>query len=142
MLYLDTSLLVTALTTEPEGTRVSAWIRSSSNAAAGFAVSDWVVTEFSAALSRKLRAQQIDPVSRARALSLFAEFCTHQATVLAVEHEHFRAAASFADIFEAGIRAGDALHLAIARDHGATLCTLDRRLADAGPPLGVATMLV
>ena len=39
-------------------------------------------------------------------------------------------------------RAADALHLAICADHGATLCTLDRRLADAGPALGVKTTLL
>src|SRR5215510_8306714 len=31
-----------------------------------------------------------------------------------------------------GLRAGDALHLAICVDHGAALCTLDRRLSEAG----------
>ena len=41
-----------------------------------------------------------------------------------------------------GLRAGDALHLAICADHGATLCTLDRRLSEAGPALGVRTMLL
>jgi predicted nucleic acid-binding protein len=40
------------------------------------------------------------------------------------------------------LRAGDALHLAICVDHGATLCTLDRRLSDAGSVLGVKTMLL
>jgi len=40
------------------------------------------------------------------------------------------------------LRAGDALHLAICADHGATLCTLDRRLSEAGSTLGVKTMLL
>ena len=40
------------------------------------------------------------------------------------------------------MRAGDALHLAICADHGATLCTLDRRLAEAGPALGVKATLL
>jgi uncharacterized protein len=39
-----------------------------------------------------------------------------------------------------GLRVGDALHLAICADHGATLCTLDRGLGEAGPTLGVATI--
>ncbi|MBM3651066.1 MAG: type II toxin-antitoxin system VapC family toxin, partial [Alphaproteobacteria bacterium] len=38
--------------------------------------------------------------------------------------------------------AGDALHLATASDHGPTVHTLDRRLADAGPLLGVSTRLL
>jgi hypothetical protein len=40
------------------------------------------------------------------------------------------------------LRAGDALHLAICADHGATLCTLDRRLGDAASALGVKSMLI
>ena len=63
-------------------------------------------------------------------------------TVLPVSGAQFRTAARFADQHALGLRAGDALHLAICEDHGATLCTLDRRLGEAGPALGVkATML-
>jgi predicted nucleic acid-binding protein len=40
------------------------------------------------------------------------------------------------------LRAGDALHLAICATHGATLCTLDQRLSDAGSALGVEAMLL
>jgi predicted nucleic acid-binding protein len=52
---------------------------------------------------------------------------------------HFRAAAKFVDQHALGLRAGDALHLATAAEHGATVCTLDRCLAEAGPLLGVST---
>lgn len=140
MLYLDTSLLVTALTTEPEGARIETWIQSHS--ADDFLISAWVVTEFSAALSRKLRTQQIDPPQRGAAFALFSDFCASRATVLHVENEHFYAAARFADQHATGLRGGDALHLAIAFAHNATLCTLDRRLSDAGLALGVTTHLV
>ncbi len=51
----------------------------------------------------------------------------------------FQAAASFAGQHTFSLRSGDALHLAICAHHGATLCTLDDRLADAGAPLGIAT---
>jgi predicted nucleic acid-binding protein len=54
----------------------------------------------------------------------------------------FRTAARFADHYVLGLRAGDALHLAICSDHGATLCTLDRGLSEAGAALGVKTMLL
>jgi predicted nucleic acid-binding protein len=63
-------------------------------------------------------------------------------TILPVSGLKFRTAARFADQAVLGIRAGDALHLAIFADHGATLCTLDRRLGEAGPALGVKTMLL
>ncbi|MDE2464494.1 MAG: PIN domain-containing protein, partial [Alphaproteobacteria bacterium] len=53
-----------------------------------------------------------------------------------------RTAARLADQHALGLRAGDALHLAICADHGATLCTLDRRLGEAGPALGVKAELL
>ena len=55
---------------------------------------------------------------------------------------HFRAAAKFVDQHGLGLRAGDALHLATASEHGATVHTLDLRLAEAGPALGVPTQLL
>ena len=62
-------------------------------------------------------------------------------TVMAVSRSQFRAAARLADQHALGLRAGDALHLAICADQGATLCTLNRRLSDAGSALGVKTIL-
>lgn len=107
-----------------------------------FVVSDWVVTEFSAAISVKLRRRQIAPEHQAAALAKFSEFCTDSTPILPVSREHFLAAAGFADRYASGLRAGDALHLAIAAAHDAPLCTLDRRLGEVGPALGVATILV
>ncbi len=51
-------------------------------------------------------------------------------------------AARFADQSALSLRAGDALHLAICFDFGATLCTLDRGLSAAGAALGVKTDLL
>ena len=53
-----------------------------------------------------------------------------------------RAAARMTDQHALGLRAGDALHLAIAADHGATVQTLDRRIAEAAPTLGIPARLV
>ena len=51
-------------------------------------------------------------------------------------------AARFADQYATGLHAGDALHLAIASHHGASLHTLDRRLVEIGQALGVDSALV
>jgi predicted nucleic acid-binding protein len=58
-------------------------------------------------------------------------------TVLPVTGGHFRTAAKLADQHALGLRTGDALHLATASEHSATVYTLDRRLAEAGPARGV-----
>lgn len=137
--YLDTSLLVSALTHEVDSAQVLDWLDDQTT---GLVVSDWVIAEFSAALSIKLRTRQIDVAQRAAALASFSRVCSDSATVLEVSRENFRSAARLAADYPSGLRAGDALHLAICAEHGSTLCTLDRRLCEAGPALGVQTVAV
>ncbi len=139
-LYLDTSVLVAAFTHEQTTSRVLTWLRTAEPQ--GLAISDWVTAEFSAALSFKVRTGQIDELYRARAKTLFAEMATGAVASFAVKPEHFKMAAQFADEHRLGLRAPDALHLAIAADDGAALVTLDKRLAAAGKKLGVATRLI
>jgi predicted nucleic acid-binding protein len=99
-------------------------------------ISDWMTAEFSSALSIKRRTGQIESDHRADALAMFARLTAESLTILSVSSLQFRTAARVADQHMLGLRAGDALHLAICADHGATLCTLDRRLGE-GPALGV-----
>jgi uncharacterized protein len=140
MLYIDTSLLVAALTNEAETERIQGWLRR--QAEGDLAISDWAATEFSSARSIKLRAGHIEPAHRADALAMFARLCAGNFLVVPVSWLQFRTAARFAEQHQLSLRAGDALHLAVCADHGATLCTLDRRLSDAGPALGIKTMLL
>ena len=73
---------------------------------------------------------------------MFNKLVAESFILLPVTGGHFRTAAKFADQHTLALRAGDALHLATASEHGATVHTLDKKLAEAGPVLGVPTQLL
>ena len=107
MLYLDTSLLVAAVANEPATERVQLWL--SEQNPDDLAISDWVVTEFSSALSIKVRTGGLTVQHRAAALTLFNRLVAESFQTLPVQGSHFRVAARFADDHSQGLRAGDAL---------------------------------
>jgi uncharacterized protein len=59
MIYLDTSLLVTALTVEASSERVQRWFAN--QVADTLCTSSWTVTELSNALALKQRGGNCDP---------------------------------------------------------------------------------
>ena len=139
-LYLDTSLLVAALCDEEMSAPAQAWLGEQEPGT--LLISEWTITEISSAMGLKLRTGALDLEQRAAALAAFNLLVSESFTTLPVTGAHFRAAAKFLDQHGLGLRSGDALHLAVASEHGATLQTLDRRLAAAGPALGVRTQLL
>lgn len=139
-LYLDTSLLVSVFSNDAATESTLAWLGE--QRPVDLAISEWVRTEFSSALAIKLRTRQIKPAHRAEALAAFARISAESLDILPISGLHFRTAARFVDQHGLGLRAGDALHLAVCADHGAALCTLDRRLGEAGPMLGVRTVVL
>jgi predicted nucleic acid-binding protein len=136
MLYVDTSVLVAALTNESRTTDMQKWLAS--QRPEDLVISDWVITEFSAALLLKVRTGQLAPAHRADALAVFRSITEASLEVVPVSRPDFAAAARFADQHATGLRAGDALHLAIAANHGYRLVSLDRGLSQAALTLGVS----
>jgi uncharacterized protein len=133
--YLDTSTLVAALGNERRTGACQDWLAA--QRPNDLMISDWVIAEFSSALALKLRSGQIEARHRAECLAAFAQLVEHSLTVLTVSRDDFRAAARLADQQHTGLRAGDALHLAICASHGARMITLDKALATAATTLGI-----
>lgn len=133
-------MLVAALTYEARTVAVQNWLAD--QPPEELTISEWVVTEFSAALSLKVRMRHFEPADRARVLSAFTTLTEESFMVLAVTRLDFRTAARFSDRHATGLRAGDALHLAIAFNHGAHLLSLDRVQIKTAKALGLSASIL
>lgn len=105
-------------------------------------ISDWVVTEFASALAMKLRMGLLEVHARAEVLATFARIKHASLEQLTISRADFRLAEQFVHQHATGLRASDALHLAVAANHGDRLYTLDKVLADAAATLGVSAHLL
>lgn len=135
MIYCDTSLVVAGLSNEPMAGAVQAWLAD--QAEGELCISGWAVTEFSSAVSLKLRRKEIDPPAKAQMLSNWQVIRQDHLVVIPVPEQAFALAARFCDRDDLGLRAGDALHLAVASLGGHQLATLDKLLAAAALAVGV-----
>jgi hypothetical protein len=140
MIYLDTSIVVALFTSEAETDRLLDWIDAKSGQIV--AVSRWVDLEFAAALAAKTRSGALDEPARKKSLLLYRRALRESFTRFEIGDAQFEHAERFAQSADPGLRGGDALHLGIAASYRATLCTLDKRQAEAASTLAIAFELV
>lgn len=138
-LCFDTSIFVSLVTNEAATPAVISWF--SRQDAFNVVISDWVVTEFYSAIALKLRTEQISAALRAGAERLFEKYTEENFEIIPVERADFRRAAKLVANEDIKLRAGDALHLAIAERLGVQICTLDHRLFAAAGQAGISAYM-
>lgn len=114
MLYVDTSVFVSLLTREKKTSDVNAWYATCTQPLVS---SVWCVTEFASALALKQRTGQVSQQSCSYAWEQFQTLCRRDLTLLPAASAHFHQAALAILKSTASLRAGDALHLAIALEN-------------------------
>jgi len=136
VLYFDTSFIVPLLRPESNSTAVSAFL--SVLQPAQLAVSQWTRVEVFSALAREVRVSAVSAQDANEAIVRFNDMLRRAFTVLLPDQADFETAARYVARFESGLRAGDALHLAIAANRSASaIYTLDKGLIAAGKILGL-----
>ena len=127
MLYVDTSVVVALLTVEPKTPDVTVWYAALQDTPI---CADWLLTEFSSAISIKLRTGQLSETHAKRVHKEFDLLTTGGLRLVPVSRASFSQAAELVKQHQYGLRAGDALHLAVALEMGAShMATLDETLA-------------
>jgi len=111
MVYVDTSALVPAFIREPKSAAMLEWLETSGQR---LIVSEWSITEFASAAAIKVRTGEIAPALAKQARTRFLEFAENHCSIAIPQHAEFRRAAELAGDLNLKLRAGDALHLAIA----------------------------
>ncbi|MEK7752638.1 MAG: type II toxin-antitoxin system VapC family toxin [Acidobacteriota bacterium] len=137
MRYADTCLLVSLFFRDSGTDAALAWL--SAVGVEPIMASHWSLTEFSSAAGLRARAGQIAPKLHREALAKFRRFAAGHLTLAPPEAADFERAAALLDHYATGLRAGDALHLAICARQRAVFCTADKILAEAAIALGVRT---
>ena len=136
MIYLDTSVLGAIFFREPGAADLVA--RLESNRKEKLMISAWTLTEMASIGGIKQRTGAIDAETRQQAIANFQRFASMHLVTVEIDPADFRTAAVLIESPTA-LRAGDALHLAIARRLGARVASLDRRLCAATEVLGMAS---
>ena len=137
MIYLDTSVLGAMFFREPGA---AAWVdRLERVRKEVLLISAWSLTEMASVAGIKRRTGALDVDNCREALSNFQRFASTHLRTIEVEPGDFRTATVLIETPEgsSALRAGDALHLAIARRMQARMASLDRRLCSATDALGL-----
>ena len=135
MVYADTCLLVSLFLRDSGTEAALAWLDET----AGHPViaSHWSLTEFSSAAASLARQKRITGKLHAEAVRRFRGFAAQRLTLEPPLSADFERASVVVDHYATGLRAGDAVHLALCARLNATLCTADKVMTMAAKAMGI-----
>lgn len=134
MLYFDTSFIAPLYIPEPNSDEVRQLTYTLSQEY--IAISEWTCVEFSSMVARRVRMQQLSENAAHGLLTAFERISHTQFVILTPSQADYRLADLFLRNFATGLRSGDALHLAIAKNNGAShIYSLDQGLIKAATAL-------
>ena len=130
MLYFDTSFLAPLILEEATSAKIEAFFARLP--VGELYVSHWTRVEFASLIAREVRMGGLAESDALLAIAQFDELVTDSFQVLAPGVADYELAKAYIQHFATKLRAGDAMHLAIASNNGAkTLYTLDEGLLNA-----------
>jgi predicted nucleic acid-binding protein len=131
VLYFETSFLAPLILPESTSAKITAFVRKLP--VVELALSDWTRIEFSSLIARKVRTRELTAEAAEQADTRFEIMAGDAFAVFLPDANDFGLAKRYLGKFETGLRAGDALHLAIAANrHARAIYSLDRKLMMAG----------
>ncbi len=138
MHYFDTSFLVPLILPESTSDLIAGFFEGLPMAE--LAVSHWTRVEFSSLLAREVRMDGLSADAARQADARFETMIEESFSVLLPNGDDFNLAKEYIRHFDTGLRAGDAMHLAIAMNHKSdAIYSLDKILLRAGKSLGIPT---
>jgi len=140
MLYFDTSFLAPLILEEATSAGIESFIAKLP--AGQLYISHWTRVEFSSLISREVRMGGLSKENALAAIDQFDELVKDSFQVLLPGAADYELAKGYIQQFATKLRAGDALHLAIASNNGAnTFYTLDEGLLAAARQLKIRSKL-
>jgi len=136
MCYFDTSFLTPLIREEKTSSRVARFMAGLPTGE--LAISQWTEVEVASLLARHVRMGAIRSDEAREADALFENIVRRSFVVLSPGGGDYALARGYLRNYETGLRAGDALHLAIAGNHrAAAIYSLDETIIKAGKILGL-----
>jgi uncharacterized protein len=136
MLYFDTSFVVPLILREQTSASIAEYVAGLP--AGRLFTSHWTRVEFSSALGVRVRIGRLKPSDAVEAEKELERILDESFSILSAAPDMFERAREFLSHHQLGLRAGDALHLAIASNHRAeTIYSLDKTMLKAGKSLGI-----